>query len=620
MPLVSQKLGGNPPPPRLVVQLIVGDLSFVIDRAEKALLQSDRKIFAFGDQVVRPAPQPIRIADDKEVVGLRLVPIGPAHMADRFNRHVRFERYEKKKQLWVPADCPANLASMYLERIGLWRLCKITALATCPLLLADGRILDQPGFDKATGIYFDPQGVTFPSVPARPTKDEARAALDMLMSPCREFPFVNEESRSVLRSLLLSSVSRFAYRFVPLHAFDAPAIGTGKSKLFDCASIMLTGRECAVVSQPADEVEFEKKLFALLLAGDPIVSIDNCDRPLDSPFLCMILTQAAVQSRILGLSKTASIPNTVLMGANGCNFSVAGDMQRRVINGKLDAGEEKPWEREFESEDPVIVFKRERPQHVVAALTVLRAYIIAGHPGQPAPALGGFEQWGRLVRDCLLWLDDADPCLTMEATRAADPERQKLEAVITHWRDVLGRRSLTARAAAEGACTTTRLDEGAGPTGSDRHVYVYPEFRNALLEIAAGRRGEAGLVDGISINRLGSWLRSNKNAVVSVSDGPKTCRCRIVDDGTSAGSGRWRLKEKLPGRRSAAPWPPDRVPGGPTPSPKSNVTLPPDMNRQRPQPFQRDRAMAESLGFEKNFCKNSWLWNDRGEKARLQPL
>jgi hypothetical protein len=227
----------------------------------------------------------------------------------------------------------------------------------------------------------------------------------------------------------------------------------------------LTG-ECAVVSQPDDEVEFEKKLFAILLAGDQLVSIDNCSYALDSPFMCMVLTQPYVQSRILGLSKTASIPNNALLGANGCNFSFAGDMMRRGLTGRLDAGVEKPWEREFETEDPVIVFKRDRRRLVAAALTVLRGYIAADRPRQGGAPLGGFEGWARLVRDALLWLGAADPTLTIEATRAADPARQKLEAVVTQWREVLGDRTLTTRAIIEEACGATSIRPAAAPIAS----------------------------------------------------------------------------------------------------------------------------------------------------------
>src|SRR4029077_8914605 len=113
-------------------------------------------------------------------------------------------------------------------------------------------------FDEATGILFDPRGVEFPPVPQNPTREEAATALDDLKLPFFEFPFVDNASRSVLWSGLLCTVSRLSFPFAPLHAFDAPEAGTGKSKLVNCCSILGNGYEAPVVSQGDDETELEK--------------------------------------------------------------------------------------------------------------------------------------------------------------------------------------------------------------------------------------------------------------------------------------------------------------------------------------------------------------------------
>jgi hypothetical protein len=532
----------DPPDQRPVVHTGGGRLHESVDEAERILVKSDPQVYAFGDQIVRPAPRPIPIADDKTTVGLRLVPVTPEHMADRFSRLIDFQKYNAKSQTWVSIDCPRVIALTYLARVGLWRAPQLKMLTTCPLLLADGRILDKPGFDPASGILFDPQGVEFEPVPDLPTKHGAHNALALLMEPFRDYPFVDDPSKSVLRSLLLSTVSRLAYPYVPCHAFDATGAGTGKSKLFDCASILQTGRECAVVSQPADATEFEKKLFASLLAGDPLVSIDNCDLPLDNSFLCMSISQRFVQSRLLGLSKNPQIPNTVMIGANGNNFSFTGDMLRRGLTGHLDAGVEKAWEREFQSEDPVSVFKRERAKLVAAALTVLRAYIIAGRPRSKAPPLGGFEEWCRTVRDAILWLDGADPCLTIESARKADPAEQRRGVVLAQWLAVLSDRSLTTREVVDEACSS--IHPSTTPNGPDPNhrddqagrIYYHPAFRNALLDVA----GERGYVE---IRKLGTWLGNNKSKVTAVSDlNNLTWKVRIIADTDQHGLGRWRLQ------------------------------------------------------------------------------
>ena len=527
----------GPPDLRPTVYTGGGRLHAAVDEAEKILVESDPEVYAFGDQIVRTAPSPIAIADNKTTIGPRLLPVTPEHMADRFSRLINFCKYNAKSKQGVPIDSPRVIATTFLARVGLWRVPQLKALATCPLLLADGRILDRPGFDAASGILFDAQRIQFPSVPQRPTRADAAESLNLLMHPFRDYPFVDDASKSVLRSLLLSAVSRFAYPFVPCHAFDATGAGTGKSKLFDCASILLTGRECAVVSQPDDAAEFEKKLFAELLAGASLVSIDNCNLPLDHPFLCMTITQPFVKSRLLGLSKNPEIPNSVILGANGNNFSFAGDMLRRGLTGRLDAGVEKPWERVFSSEDPVVVFKRARPKLVAAALTVLRGYIAAGRPRMKAPPLGGFEGWCHTVREAILWLGAADPCLTIESARKADPARQQLEAVVTQWCREIGDRSVTAREVIE-ACEA-KVEKGGGYNGTDPPVYIRPDFRNALLDVAALR----GRLDS---KRLGAWLGNKaKGKVVTVADVQgRPHQARIVADPPLDGYGRWRLEER----------------------------------------------------------------------------
>ena len=43
----------------------------------------------------------------------------------------------------------------------------------------------------------------------------------------------------------------------------------------------------------------EKRLGAALIAGDRIISIDNCERPLGGELLCQALTQRILKPRVL---------------------------------------------------------------------------------------------------------------------------------------------------------------------------------------------------------------------------------------------------------------------------------------------------------------------------------
>ena len=158
---------------------------------------------------------------------------------------------------------------------------------------------DSPGYDRATGLLYDPQGVEFPRIADRPTRDEARAAMALLDDLISTFPFVSKIDRSVALSAILTALVRRSLPTAPMHAYTAPVAGSGKSMLVDIASIVATGHEAPVLGPGQDEGELEKRLGAVLLAGDAIVTLDNCERPLGGELLCKMLSQTRVKPRNL---------------------------------------------------------------------------------------------------------------------------------------------------------------------------------------------------------------------------------------------------------------------------------------------------------------------------------
>jgi len=187
-----------------------------------------------------------------------------------------------------------------------------------------------------------------------------------------------------------------------------------------------------------------------------------------------------------------TVPNAATYFATGNNLTFVGDVTRRGIRGRLDAGVERPELREFTTEDPVETVKRERPKYVSVCLTILRAYIVAGAPGQTRP-LGSFEEWSRLVRDALVWL--GRPILS---TRWS-----------AHARKIRGaRRSPRPGTVERPARLGTRVREGrdrqgdrlrtcSSPSDFNRKSFLHPEFREALLTVA----GDGGNISG---KRLGN--------------------------------------------------------------------------------------------------------------------
>jgi hypothetical protein len=299
-----------------------------------------------------------------------------------------------------------------------------------PILASGGRIIENPGFDEDSGLLLDFKPKIFPPIPANPTQDDAKTAIEKLAHPLRGFPFTSEAARSVALSSMLTALIRPSLRTAPLHAFDAPTAGTGKSLLAEIPGLLATGIKPPSMSQGKTPEEDEKRLSTILHAGDAVILIDNCERAISGDFLCSMLTQETVQARILGESERRILPCTALVLTTGNNLVFAGDVSRRVVVCRVDSKEERPDQRVFDF-DCQKEIRDNRPELVIAALTVLHAFNLAGRPGKLKP-MGSFDDWA-WIRGALVWLGQADPADTREAILENDPRKNELLEVMDAW-------------------------------------------------------------------------------------------------------------------------------------------------------------------------------------------
>lgn len=513
------QIDGKPPLP--TIRYVAGQLPEVVDQAEDALIQAEvglyqRSTFIVRAGVLRAAPDQGGHPDRR-----RIIPQGERAVVEAMTQSAVWERFDGRSDDWVRIDAPLAVANTYLQRVGRWRLPVLSGLLDAPTLRADGSILSAHGYDSATGLLLDTSVRRFAQVPDEPSRAEACAALDLLASLLVNFPFVGGVDRSVALSSVLTACIRRSLPTAPLHAFDAPVAGSGKSKLVDIATLIATGRVAAVIAQGQKEEELEKRLGALMLAGEQVVAIDNCEAPLGGDFLCQMLTQTSLRMRILGKSEVPELPTTALVTATGNNLTLIGDMTRRAILCRLDPRCERPELRRFNS-DPVILLQESREPYLVAALTVLRAFHVAGRPRQANP-LGSFEAWSDWVRGALIWLGEADPVDSMEEIRADDPKIEAVTAVVTQWweacrTDRVGVRALIEKAAEQRTAPNSAVA---------RQEFVRPDFREALLAVA----GEGGVINS---RRLSKWIGAHEARVVAGK--------RIVRRAMLAGFMTWQLE------------------------------------------------------------------------------
>lgn len=509
-----------------VIRLEAGKQFEIVGQVEAALLYaSPTPLFQRGGLLVRPGwcPAAVPTTDDRNM-GLRLISVGPIALTDILNGLIKFEKFDGRSEAWMPCNAPRAVAEIYASRAGLWKLPVLSGLIEAPTMKADGSILDQPGYDAATGLLFQPSA-DFPLIPRQPNRDDALAALNELIELIGTFPFVEDTAapdsspdRSVALSAILTALVRRTLPTAPLHGFTAPVAGSGKSMLVDLVSIISIGRPAAVLSQGQTLEEFEKRLGATLISGDLLISVDNCDLPLGGDLLCQALTANTLQLRPLGQSLKIEVPTNCLIVATGNNLTLSGDMTRRALLCRLDPKCERPELRQFDR-NPLADAMARRGELVRAALTILRAYHVAGRPGR-LPPLGSFEAWSDTVRSALVWLGQPDPCAVMEEARAADPVLDSLTAVLSAWWGAIGGDKVTTGELIRRATASSAALFGNGVE------YRHPEFREALLVVA----GDSGAINS---RRLGKWLTRHQGRIVN-----GLC---INREGTTDGSASWKL-------------------------------------------------------------------------------
>jgi hypothetical protein len=471
------------------IKVIRGELPRIVQEAELALISLGREIYQRGGQVVRPVLQKLRASDDRTTSGYVLVPVTQPDLVVTLGCAARFVKWDGRSKDWEPVDPPGNVAETYLHSYGRWKLPILAGVTGAPFLRPDGSVCNTQGYDAETGLLYKP-AIAFSDVTDAPLRDEAVAALKYIDDTLlKDFPFVTRADKAVALSAILTALDRHNMQSAPLHAFTAPAAGTGKSKLVDIVSVLLTGHEAPVINQGNTEEELEKRVGAKLLDGVPVFSIDNCERKLESSFLCTVLTQATASVRLLGKSKSVTTPSSALICATGNNLVIVGDLTRRTLLSSLDAQCERPELREFD-QDAVDIAKAHRGRLVAAGLTILAAWQAQGLKGsQP---LGSFEGWSRRVRDALMWLGCADPVDTQTGVRADDPKLQELAEVMAHWEDQIGI-----------AVQVSVQDVVSRSTNSQA-------FRDVLMAVAGAKAGGS-----ISKERLGLWLRNKVGKIVA---------------------------------------------------------------------------------------------------------
>ena len=290
---------------------------------------------------------------------------------DRAADFVTITEREGEKPSKPPFDVVRDI--LHLPDLGIPPL---RGIAEVPTFVLGGDLLGANGYHPGSGLYLSLNGL---QEGLRTDMTPEQATLFIFGELLYDFPFTNEAARAHTLALLLQAFVRpLISGPTPLYLIDAPAKGTGKGLLADVVAIVATGRPAYVESLVRDSDEVEKRITATLLAGFPMILLDNVSR-LSGDKLSAVLTTTLWRGRRLGKSEMVQVPNLSTWLATGNNVTLASEIVRRTVTIRLDARVERSEERTGWRHSPLTSWaETNRPALVSACLSLVRSWRDAG--------------------------------------------------------------------------------------------------------------------------------------------------------------------------------------------------------------------------------------------------
>lgn len=494
-------------------QLVLTDnIASNTDELETKLIESNAPVYQRGGILMTVGCQKFRQRDGSEAELAQLKPLETTNIVDIAARHLHVVK--KNGQDIKETRLPPHIANTLLDR-SQWACPSIASVINAPVIRPDGTILKDVGYDHQTGLYYmeDKRFQFMDTGTANgDIREQALAELQKLKDLLREYKFVSPEARSVALALLLSPAALHAGVRMPLFVIDGSGPGVGKGLLVDSACLIATGVKALTVSMDCSDEELRKHVDGLLLTGTPIINFDNIDRPVEGAYLCSLCTQDNVSVRPLGGSKTVKIEPRVLLVGTGNNVVVSADMTRRTLICRIDPQIERPELTSYPF-NPADIALNQRGELHTAILKILSLHALSGYAGEKLlkTDYGSFREWSKVVRGALVWLGEADPLLTINNLREADPVRSSLSQVIIAIKESIGiGTEFTVRELVEFAASVIDKPFKGGKQVSPDAVLA---LKNALLDIMLEKKPHStrGQIDtGI----IGKYIQSHRDRIV----------------------------------------------------------------------------------------------------------
>lgn len=315
----------------------------------------------------------------------------PFHdLIGRLGADIRFVR----KSLGKEVQCPEKLASVIA--MGSSRENReLTGIVNCPFVQANWEVFQKNGYDSETGLY----SIIETKIPKEPM-DTFDAYTFLREEVLAEFPFQDELDTVVMIASMLALMQR------PLLAQDsagmpgfgiiAPVQSSGKTTLVNLATSAILKNTIPASNFSTDEEEMSKHILALLREGHPCVLFDNVPHgtEIKADVLAKAMSSDVYSGRLLGETKTLSVPSSAIWFFTGNNIRFSGDFSTRVFPIHLNPRMENPDTRKFRRQNVLDWTLNNRSQILQALISIIQD----GRDYESLKTGSRFKLWDRYIR------------------------------------------------------------------------------------------------------------------------------------------------------------------------------------------------------------------------------
>jgi hypothetical protein len=250
---------------------------------------------------------------------------------------------------------PTKFVRHYVQRDD-GALPTVVAIATLPIVLADGVLLAPEGLDRKRGIVFKVAKELRELLREGESDDAAvREAMRFLCDNWLCDVATDYAGKCTIIAAALTVIERSLLPDRPAFFVTAGRRGGGKTTTLAMLIMAVTGIWPAAAAWSTNEEERRKALLSYFLSGVAYILWDNIERgsQISCPHIEKSCTSAFYSDRRLGVSEMVATAAATIHFFTGNNISPRGDLASRSLQVRLNVDRPDPENRTFKHPDPI---------------------------------------------------------------------------------------------------------------------------------------------------------------------------------------------------------------------------------------------------------------------------